>query len=326
MDKQALLAEVKAQSAQNTITRQELLDAFERGRGAVGDHALFQRLSLAEILYYMGGIITFTGIAVLVWQHWQEFNMLTRILVTLGSGIAAYVVGVLLTHNEKTEQVGQAFFFLSQLLMPTGMLVTFDELGYDINSAGVNAVISCVLLLIALSSYFAFNRVVFIVYAILFGTWFFFAITSYLIHGYPTTWERFYEYRALVTGLSYMLLGYYFSTTEKSNVTGFLYGVGSFVFLGAALALGGWQPNQNVFWELIFPGLSLGFVFLGVYIRSRAFLVFGAIYLMVYILKITAEYFQESFGWPLSLVLAGLLLIATGYGTFYLNRRYIQAA
>ena len=152
----------------------------------------------------------------------------------------------------------------------------------------------------------------------------FFSFTSLLVGSNPHFDWEFSAYRVLCTGLVYALLGYYFTQTPQRALTGALYGFGVLFFLGAALALGDWKPNQNAFWELIFPGLVFGVMFLSVYLKSRAFLTFGSIYLMVYILKITAEYFADSLGWPLALVLTGLGLIAIGYLHFNLKKKYLS--
>jgi hypothetical protein len=45
---------------------------------------------------------------------------------------------------------------------------------------------------------------------------------------------------------------------------------------------------------------------------------------MIYILKITHEYFSKDLGWPLALVLVGFFMIAIGYFSFYLNRKYLS--
>ena len=78
-------------------------------------------------------------------------------------------------------------------------------------------------------------------------------------------------------------------------------------------------------WEILFPGIVFGVVFLSVYLKSKSFLVFGSIYLMAYILKLTKEYFADSMGWPLALVISGLLLIGIGYAAFALNKKYIDS-
>src|ERR1019366_1319816 len=87
--------------------------------------------------------------------------------------------------------------------------------------------------------------------------------------------EKVWEYRILVLGLAYMFLGYYLSQTSQKALSGVMYGFGSLFFLGSAMALGGWQPNQNAFWELIYPLLVFGLIFLSVYVKSKSFLVFG---------------------------------------------------
>ena len=51
----------------------------------------------------------------------------------------------------------------------------------------------------------------------------------------------------------------------------------------------------------------------------------SSMYLMAYILKITAEYFTDSLGWPLALVLTGLALIAIGYLHFNLKSKYLSS-
>jgi hypothetical protein len=67
-------------------------------------------------------------------------------------------------------------------------------------------------------------------------------------------------------------------------------------------------------------------MFIAIHLRSRAVLIFGAAFLVGDIFKLTSEYFQDSLGWPLMLVLAGFLLIGVGYLTFYLNNKYLKAS
>ena len=127
-----------------------------------------------------------------------------------------------------------------------------------------------------------------------------------------------------MAGLSYMFLGYSFADTDRKGLSPALYGFGALSFLTAAFTLGGYSPNQNLFWELIFPGLAFGVLFMSVYLRARSFLVFGTMFLMFYIFKITHEYFTSGFGWALSLIIMGFALMGLGYLAFYLNKKYIS--
>jgi len=125
--------------------------------------------------------------------------------------------------------------------------------------------------------------------------------------------------------LSYLFFGYYFSSTKQKDLSGVLYGFGNLFFLGAALALGGWKPSQNIFWEMIFPGLVFAVLLLSVHLKSKPFLTFGTIFLMAYILKITGEYFSGTLGWPVSLMICGIALIGIGYYAFSLNKKYLSS-
>jgi hypothetical protein len=164
----------------------------------------------------------------------------------------------------------------------------------------------------------------FTLFSILFGTWLFFSLTNWMVYGLPSfnDW-KFYMYRIFAAGIVYILMGYSFSKNERAPLSGFLYSFGILGILGSALALGEWKPNQNVFWELIYPGLIWGALFLSVHIKSKAFLTWGTIFLMVYILKITAEYFSTGLGWPLALVIAGLAMIGSGYISISIKNKYL---
>jgi len=326
MDKKELLQQIRILAAENLITKEELTKAYDEALRKNTDIAVTKKLGITEILYCIGGAIVGLGITILIWQNWATLSVATKIIATLGSGIAAYIIGVLFGRYEKLVSVGQAFYLISALATPIGLYVVFDNAGFDVRSYGMQSLISGILFGVYLLSLVIFRKNIFTIFSIIFGTWLFFAFTSFLIGDKPYFDEsKFFEYRILLTGLVYILLGYSFSKNEEHSLAGSLYGFGIFGFLGAALALGGWEPNQNVFWELIYPGLVLGVIFLSVYLKSKAFLTFGSMYLMVYILKITTEYFTDSLGWPLALVLAGLALIAIGYFTFYLNKKYISS-
>lgn len=324
--KEEVLQYIKTLAEQKVVTKNELDSAFDSGSSIKTDIVLKKKLGIAEILYYIGGAIVFLGISILLWQNWSTLDFGTKVLDTLGFGIAAYFVGLLFSRYEQTEAAGSAFYLISALVMPMGLWVVFDNAGFDASSYGTQSLISGTMLGTYLLSLLVFRKNVFIMFSILFGTWLFFSFTSFMVGGGPyfDDW-KFYEYRVLVAGIAYMLLGYAFSKNERASLQGFLYGFGILGFLGAALALGGWEPNQNVFWDMIYPGLVFGALFLSVYIKSKAFLTWGTLFLMAYILKITSEYFSSDLGWPFALVIAGLVMIGAGYMSISLKKKYLSA-
>jgi hypothetical protein len=328
--KQQALDYIKNLGAAHSVTRQEVLAAYDAGAGipVMSERDDIQpgtKIGIAEILYYIGGGIVFLGICILIWQNWSILSFPAKALITLGGGIAAYIVGVLFGTKEKLEGPSNAFFLISALVMPLGLYIIFDHAGYAVGSSGMQATISFLLLVMYLASLVVYRKPVFALFSILFGTWFFYSITDYMVgSSYAFDWGKFYEYRALLSGIVYLLFGYAFAKNKFAPLTNALYGFGILGFLGAALALGGWKPEQNAFWELIFPLLAFGTLYTSVYLKSRAFLVWGTIFLMVYILKITGEYFTAGLGWPFALVLAGLLMIGAGYLSVTLNQKYLK--
>ena len=324
MKKEEALQQIQNLAAEGLVTKDEMLSAYDTGTNAGADDIVTLQTGISQILYYVGGAIVFLGIAVLIWQRWSTLNSATKIFATMGSGIAAYIAGVFLSRNERLEALSGAFYFISGLVCPLGLQITFDVAGFDVGTYGSQSLISSILLITYLLSFLIYRKALFIIFSTIFGTWLFFSFTSYLVGSNPSFGWEFYAYRVLCAGLVYGILGYGFSTTRYRSLTNILYNFGVFCFLGAALALGDWKPNQNLFWESIFPGLVFGIMFLSVHLKSKAFLTFGSIYLVGYIFKITAEYFRDSLGWPLILVLMGLGLIVIGYLHFRLKKRYLS--
>lgn len=322
MEKSELLQGIQQLAAEGTVTSDELLAAYNQGSL---DHPAARRLNIGNIMYYLGGAIVFIGIAVLVSGGWSDFSPFTRILVTLGSGVAAYIAGLLFSQQEKHDGISQAFYLISALVIPVGLYVVFDNAGFAVYTNAMQTLIAFILVCVYGLSAYLFRKTIFTIFTIIFSTSLFFALTSLIVGASPIFNQNLELYQTLAAGLSYMFLGYHFSKgTQQEALSGWLYGFGSLGFLGAALALGGWSPAQNAFWELVYPLLVFGIIFLSVYVKSRAFLIWGSLFLMGYILKITGEYFSQGLGWPLALVLAGLLLIAVGYYSAFLNKKYIS--
>jgi len=321
MDKQTLLESVSTLAAAGDLSEAELTAAFRDGAG--GD-AAERQTRYSTVLYFIGGGVVVIGIVALIAQIWNDLGSVMHVVVTLGSGIAAFTVGVLLSRRQWLGAAGPAFFLIAALVLPLGLAVTLDEAGLHPDHLQWQSLISVVLMGAFAAAYLLFRSNSLLLYAIGYATWAFFAITGWIVGPNPGLDDfEFFEYRALAVGLSYLILAFAFADTERRPLSGILYGLGAVSFLGAALALGGWKPSQNVFWELVFPGLVFGVLYASVHLKSKALLTFGSLFLASYLVKITSEYFSDSLGWPLALVISGMMLMGVGYLTFRLKRRYL---
>lgn len=322
MEKDSLLTAITHASAARSISQDEILSAFQKGQGEIAV-PVRSKLNIINILYSLGGLIVVIGIVLFFEQQWETLSSLARILVTLGSGIAAYVTGILFMRVKDFTGVAVSFFLIFALVSPFGIFITLDTLNYSSPILSAENFIFSVMFIWTVASFFLLRLNLFRAFAVIFGSLLFFSATGALLERNPAIdISKAFEYRFLLLGISYILLAYAWKKAAPT-LTSWMYAIGTMMFLSAALSLGGYAPSANKPWEIAYVGLNFGILFLSVVLKSRAMLVLGSLYLMGYIMKITAEYFSDSLGWPISLVLAGFALIGIGYVTFMMNQRFI---
>lgn len=327
-NKEEALQYIKMLAQQKIVTKEEINAAYN---SAIQDNDSLttekEKIGINEILYGIGVMIILLGVAIFLTQNWSTLGFLTKLLTTLGVGIAAYAAAVILSRDQKTESISSPLYLIFAALMPVGIWTIIGQAGFNADSFGWQSFISGIMLTVFLLSLWIFRKNIFIFFSTVFGTWFFFSLTSWMADAsFGNEW-RFYLYRWLATGVVYLLMGHYFSKnvqSERVALCGFFYSFGSLLFLGSALLLGGWRPDQNILWELIYPILVFGILFLSVRIKSKSFLIWGTLFLIFYVLKITSEYFSSGLGWPLTLVIAGLAMIVIGYVAFTVNKKYLS--
>ena len=77
--------------------------------------------------------------------------------------------------------------------------------------------------------------------------------------------------------------------------------------------------------EMLYPFLAFGGMVLSVSVlRSRLALTISTFAVISYIIYFTAEYFADSIGWPVALILLGFTIIGIGYFSINLNRKYLK--
>ncbi len=316
MNTEKLLASITEASAARRISQADVQEAWQQGQGEIAQ-PVRKKTSLTNILTGIGSIIVAIGIVLFFEQHWQNFGVNMRIFVTLGFGIILYLAGTLLYKTQSMRSVAWAMFLAFSLVTPFGIWVTLDSLHAQFPFFGYETVISLVMFIWFLASFFIFRLHLFQLAAVFAGSILYFGITGdFLTHNPAIDIPSAFEYRFLVLGASYMLMGF----------AGWMYPIGAMMLLGAAMGLGGYAPSANLFWEILFPGLALGTMFVSIPLKSKSVLVVGSLYLMAYIIKITAEYFSDTLGWPIALILAGFVLIGIGYGSLMLGTKYVKQA
>ena len=321
-----VLSELSNLVRSGLVTREQILRVLGETQPQISQPPpqVPEKINLQKILYYIGGFILLLGIVVFIAQFWKDMSQVSKTLLALGSSVSAYAVGYYFFANTKSKDFGHAFFVIATALFPLGIGTALDTIGVSATKSSGVSVNSAVLFLIFYVSYYVLKAEIFLPFSIMAVSTLFFSFTNFLFKnvGIPA---HFYEYRVLVLGVSLILLGYYFFQTERKFITNLLYFFGLIMFLGAALALQGFHPkNVNVFWQLIYPFLLVVTFAASIKLQSKVFLIMATLFTFAEIVKLTTEYFSKSIGWPISLIIAGLVIMGIGYISFELNKRFLK--
>lgn len=322
MLKEELLKEISRVAADKSVSFREIEDAYTGGVSTDTDLLTHKRITVSDALYLVGALIVVTGISVLVGQHWSEIGIFIRILVTLGSAIVAFVCGWLLSRKAELTIWSAAFYIISSILLPLGVFVVFDSLGLLTENLFTESLIAFIVVFLHALAFWFLKKGVHLIFLIAYGVWFYYSVLVYLF-GEQTISSDIVSYITMVLGVSLLFLGYAVSRSQFGRISGLIYSAGVVGLLGACMAVQGYGDDAKVYWEVLYPVISFGLIFLSSELKSKAVLVLSTLMLMGFILKITGEYFAENIGWSLALVIAGLLLMAIGYVAFEVNKRYL---
>ncbi|MEK7558842.1 MAG: DUF2157 domain-containing protein [Patescibacteria group bacterium] len=282
-----------------------------------------EKINLQKILYYIGGFIVFLGIVFFFYQFWDDMSQVTKTILTLGSAVSAYSLGYYFFVIKKTWDFGHAFLIISAALFPLGIGTSLDTIGISATTSGGLSVISTVLFMIFYVSYSYLKAAIFLPFSIIAASSLYISFTNFISSDSGAI-PHFDEYRILVLGIAYIFFGYYFYQTNRNFITNLLYVFGLMMSLGASLTLQGYSPSANFVWQLIYPFLLVLTFWGSIKLQSKAFLIMATIFTFAEISKLTAEYFSQSIGWPVSLIIAGLVVMGIGYMSFELNKRFLK--
>ena len=325
MDKQQLLSFIQQQVDAGNLSKGDLLSLAQNGGAEVAPLKKEESSkNLIHVFYAIGAIIAIIGVGILVAQKWDERRFAGRVLVTLGISVVIYLAGLTLRKPEQ-RVISQIMFIIAAALAPLGSFVLLKEAHIDfdwvtqLSTACVLAVLFGVALVIS-------KRNILLLVTIAFLTWAYYTFIM-KVFGFDYYDSNILQWAGMLLGASYLFVGYGFKSLwpatsesdekEKNSIQHVLYGFGALGILSSGISIGG-------LFDLIFIAFIFAAFYGSVYLKSRAMLIFGALFLMAHIIKITSKYFLDSVGWPVALIVIGFLVIGVGYMTFYLNKRFIS--
>lgn len=283
-----------------------------------------KHFSLVKLLYVIGGVIVSLGIIFFIAQIWDDIGSLGRILVTFGLGVLLAVYGTHFMQTQPSTMLGDVLHAVAGLLLPGGAMVILAE--FNVNPVTlwpfISVFVAVTLLYLFLLRVLQSSVLVF--YAIANAT---IAIVLIFAELFPRVSEQIYLLFSMVIGIVYIYLSLAFKDVWNRYLTALLMLVGSATFyISSFLSI--FEGNfifgrgHSVFWEILFPFLAVGGMLLATKIQDRILLFVSTVALISYVIYLTGEYFANSIGWPLALVLLGFVIIGLGYTSIKLSKSY----
>ena len=296
-----------------SIAREHGLTAadIETALKQAGDGAEPSSSILGRILGYLGGTFIFAGLSIFIALNWDGMNTAARIIITLGSGIAIFIMALVASADERYTRVKTPLYLIAAALQPVGILVAIDEF----SSRGVwqhAAMMTAGIMAVQQAVVFWQKRDTTLLFTTVFFALWFFGVTLDLL-------DVDEDFIALILGASTVGLCLGLERTPYSGMNPFWYLFGS-----SAVFFGLFDLIQHTKIELVFLGAACGGMFLSTWVRSRTLLFTSTAAILAYISYFTSEHFQDSLGWPLVLILLGLVFIALSTIAIRINKRYIS--
>lgn len=317
MNNEQLLRAVQAKITSGEMKREEV-EQMLRNIPQIGKKGW--NFSITRMLYFIGAAIVIVGIIIFVAQIWKDIGSIGRITVTFGLGMLFALLGSILMKQKPNESIGSVFHTIGGVLIPGGSMVILSELNRGYASIWPVTLTIGVIFLFYILLTTIHKRAILTFFAIANGTSFIYLLVESLLQQGTYRIDDIYVYVTMVVGICYLLLSHSFRNTWNKDLINILNFFGSTAVLGAAIT----QVDLHVSWQLFYFVLVGMGLLVSIYLQSRIILIMSTLFLIGHISFITGKYFANSIGWPLALVLLGLIFIALGYSSFKIGKKYIK--
>lgn len=267
---------------------------------------------LPRVLGYLGAAFIFGGLALFISMQWDDLGSPARVIITYGPGLIAFILGIITLKDERFIKASTPLFLKSAILLPTGMFVYLSEYAEGDDSQLASLIVFGLLSIQYLITFKAFRRTSLLFFGFLFWN----AAVGIMMDraGVPG------EALGIGLGLSIMAAAWSMDMTVHRAIAPFFYFLGSVGLLWSIFDVVEGTPA-----DVSFLAVAIGMMFLSVRMHSRTLLIVSTFGLLGYLGYFTDEYFADTIGWPIALMLMGCMLIAISYWAVKLGRQ-IKAA
>lgn len=310
-NKNDALAQIVSLALQNGISANEIEAAII---GNSAEKKLEKSGGIAmKIFSILGGVFILAGISSYISMFWGDMNSAMRVIITLGSGFVAYLLSVIFFRNSRYPAAVAPLMLFAALLECGGLFVMIAEY---FNNHTDNWRLACLivfgLMLLQQGLTFASMRIHIMLFTSLWFGCSFFAI-AFDMMGIMENWN------AILIGVSLLLIAYGLRASIYQRTLQLAYLIGSILLLS-----GIFDVLRNTPFEILYLAITCFMIYVSVMANSTTLLVISVLAMLSYIGYFTAEHFVYSVGWPLSLIVLGILFFIISTGAIRLKKRYIQ--
>lgn len=308
MDKKLALQEIQKLTIINELSAKEVYDFLVEDKS--GDTTTEVKSTLlTRVLAYLGGVFLLGGIIAYTAMFWEDISPFFRVLISLGSGFAVFLLAVLSEHNQKLAKLITPMHVLAILLQATGLLIFLGEY-YEPSGRWQEPLlfVSGTLVLQQLFTFLALKRTVLLFNTIACS---FFALGALfnLIH---ITEDIAFS----IIGIAGIAASFYIDKTRFNKITPFWYFVG-----GSCALIALFDLFEGLEIDVLFLLPSCFLVYLSTFVHSRTLLFVSILSIFFFLGYFTFTYFANSIGWPLSLIIMGLVLFGLSSIGLKLSRK-----
>lgn len=315
-----------------------------------------------KVMFFLGATLVFAGVGVYISMFWESMSSAMRIIVTLGVGMGLSVLSVSAMKEGKYKQAILPLIIIAAIIETGGWFVFLHEMfprGDDWRKAalfcfGVMAFQQAMVFHKFRRDSLAFTAIVFAYGALqmvldiagmkdehiallLGGSLVFTAYTlSRTAHNALTAIFYFVgglwfntgvfavlenatnaSSAAIVTGISIFSLGNAMRHADEHKLAGLGF------FFGSALFYAGlFDKVYHTPLELVYFGTAVALMYGAAIIQSRALLATSVLAMLGFIGYYTSEYFMNSVGWPVALIIMGIAFLGVGSMAIRVKRKY----
>ncbi len=302
----AALTQIRNIALASGLTRQDIIQALETSPETDG---VQQASMLQKVLSYIGGAFVFGGICVYVGMVWDDLDSLSRVIITLGTGFVAFILGLFAIGDPKFVRASTPLFLMAAALQPTGLFVFMHEYLPSSNNLALAAAYVFGFMTVQQGLAFIACRRTALLF---FGLFFYYLFASALFDLLDVDSRM----TALTLGLSGVAASWLASRSEHHGVSPFY-----FFFSGLAIAAASFDYLEDTKFDVLLIGVIALMVFASVRVNSRTLLTVSILALLGYLAYFTDEYFKDMVGWPIALIVVGLIMIGASSLAVKLGRK-----